>query len=638
MQLPDNANNTPRSEEEEDEQQYSPSRPTPTPPPHPSSTLQFATIHSSLSPSYNTSHIPFSDPSIPPIAYIPQPTTTSSPFSQPLPLQTPPSDTHNPLYHGPPPNIARDANTAAATEHHMTLTHSLRLYPHAIAWSTLLSLPIVMEGFSVTLLPSLYAFPRFKRTYGHLLPDGTYQLPAAWQAALTDGALAGECVGLLVNGVLTDRFGNRLVMVGSLALLCAFIALAFFARNSQILLASQLLCGLPWGLFQTLSLTYAADCLPLSLRAYVTSNVNLCWLIGQLISVGTLRGFTRTESQWSYRIPFALQWLWAVPILIGTLFAPESPWWLVRHGKPEEARRALGRLTSKRKPQHLGRFNIDDSVAMMQHTNAVEKYLSEGTSYLSCFKGSDLRRTEIACGVWMTQSICGVMTGYATYFYTRAGLPTEGAFNLSTAMYGAGILGAFLSWFLMRIAGRRMLYLWGVALCAVVLAVAGFVGTRKESAAVSWVLGSLIVLVTFIYDSTIGPICYALVAEIPSTRLRVKTVVLARVAYNILSLITNVLMPQLLNPNAWNWKGKTCLLWAAGAGLAWVWCYFRLPEPKRLTYIELDLLFEKKASARKFSRVQANLSESGYFSVDIGGSEGCVRWHEEVSGRMRKRH
>jgi MFS transporter, SP family, general alpha glucoside:H+ symporter len=38
---------------------------------------------------------------------------------------------------------------------------------------------------------------------------------------------------------------------------------------------------------------------------------------------------------------------------------------------------------------------------------------------------------------------------------------------------------------------------------------------------------------TFIYDFTVGPVCYSLVADIPSTRLKIKTVVLARNLYNV---------------------------------------------------------------------------------------------------------
>ena len=57
-----------------------------------------------------------------------------------------------------------------------------------------------------------------------------------------------------------------------------------------------------------------------------------------------------------------------------------------------------------------------------------------------------------------------------------------------------------------------------------------------------------------------------------------------------------------------------------------------MPEPKGLTYMKLDL-FEKKTDAQKFRRMQTSLSESGYFSVEIGGIDGAVKWH---SGKIRK--
>jgi SP family general alpha glucoside:H+ symporter-like MFS transporter len=89
-----------------------------------------------------------------------------------------------------------------------------------------------------------------------------------------------------------------------------------------------------------------------------------------------------------------IQWIWPVPIIIGVLFAPESPWWLVRKGRIAEAEKSVARLTSD------PTFNCHESVAMMVHTNELEKEMTAGTSYLDCFKGVDLRRTEVVCLVW----------------------------------------------------------------------------------------------------------------------------------------------------------------------------------------------------------------------------------------------
>ena len=72
--------------------------------------------------------------------------------------------------------MTTEAKRAARTERRMTLWQGLRLYPKAISWSILLSLTLVVEGFDITFISSFYAFPSFKRSYGYLSPDGTYQL------------------------------------------------------------------------------------------------------------------------------------------------------------------------------------------------------------------------------------------------------------------------------------------------------------------------------------------------------------------------------------------------------------------------------------------------------------------------------
>ena len=141
---------------------------------------------------------------------------------------------------------------------------------------------------------------------------------------------------------------------------------------------------------------------PVVLRAYLTTWVNFCWGVGQLAASGALRGFLSRSDQWAYRIPYALQWMWPVPLVVGISFAPDSPWWLVRRTRYEDARKALQRLTSSPSETEL-----DQTIAMMRHTDELEKELSVGSSYLDCFKGVDLRRTEITCLAWACQPLCG---------------------------------------------------------------------------------------------------------------------------------------------------------------------------------------------------------------------------------------
>lgn len=174
--------------------------------------------------------------------------------------------------------LLNGACQATRREHKLTLIPSLKLYPKAVAWSMFFSLAIIMEGYDLKLMGSLFAQPTFQQKYGQQLADGTYQIPAPWQAGLSNGASAGSILGLLLNGYASERFGFRRTMQASLAFITAMIFIPFFAPSIQVLQTGQVLMGIPWGVFQTLTTSYAAEVTPTHLRAYLTTYVNLCWV------------------------------------------------------------------------------------------------------------------------------------------------------------------------------------------------------------------------------------------------------------------------------------------------------------------------------------------------------------------------
>lgn len=167
-----------------------------------------------------------------------------------------------------------------------------------------------MEGYDTALLGNFYALPQFNRKFGVPVGDGTYQLTPAWQSGLQNGTQIGQICGLMIAGIIVDRLGYKKTLIGAHLIMIGVIFLFFFAQNIGMLMAAELIAGLPWGAFQTLTTTYAADVAPIALRPILTTYNNMCWVIGQLISVGILRGFIHRQDQWAYRIPFALQWVW----------------------------------------------------------------------------------------------------------------------------------------------------------------------------------------------------------------------------------------------------------------------------------------------------------------------------------------
>lgn len=172
--------------------------------------------------------------------------------------------------------VTQNAHAATDFEHNMTFSDALKLYPKAIGFSVILSLAIIMEGYDTALLGSFYGYPVFQERFGVRLANNSYQVTSSWQSGLQNGAQIGEILGLMVAGLLAERFGYKKTMLGALFMITSAIFLLFFAQNIGMLMAGEILCGIPWGAFQTLTTTYAAEVSPVVLRPYLTTYVNMC--------------------------------------------------------------------------------------------------------------------------------------------------------------------------------------------------------------------------------------------------------------------------------------------------------------------------------------------------------------------------
>lgn len=340
-----------------------------------------------------------------------------------------------------------------------------------------------------------------------------------------------------------------------------------------------------------------------SLLSQQFHQVNLCWVIGQLLAAGLLRALVSRVDEWAFRIPFALQWVWPVPLIIAISFAPESPWWLVRQGRIEEAERSVRRLASDS-------VDTSNTIAMIQMTNSLERERSQtdnAVSYLECFRGPNLYRTEIACMTWITQNACGVsFVGWGSYFFQVAGLDASQAYSLSLGSIIIAFTGTIISWVLLTYIGRRTLYLSGLTVMFCIFFIVGcFSLAPATNTNVVWATAGLFYLFHLTFGLTIGPVCYTVVSEIPSTRLRSKTVILARASYIVMGLFTNGVTPFMVQETGWNWKYKTGFFWAGACASLLVWCFFRLPEPMGRSYGEMAVLFAKGVPAREWSRTVA---------------------------------
>jgi MFS transporter, SP family, general alpha glucoside:H+ symporter len=118
----------------------------------------------------------------------------------------------------------------------------------------------------------------------------------------------------------------------------------------------------------------------------------MCWGMGILLSSGVIRACQPIDGDLGWRLPFALQWIWPIPLFFAAWFAPESPWNSVRRGKLDEAKNSLMRLSDDADDKAE---RVEMSLAYIRYITEMEKAESQGASFFELFKGTNLRRTEI---------------------------------------------------------------------------------------------------------------------------------------------------------------------------------------------------------------------------------------------------
>ena len=169
-----------------------------------------------------------------------------------------------------------------------------------------------------------------------------------------------------------------------------------------------------------------------------------------------------------------------------------------------------------------------------------------------------------------------------------------------------------------------------IAIFCFLLVVGGVGIPETPSTAEGWTAGTFVLLISTAYAFSIGPVVYNLVGEIPSTRLRAKSVVLARNAYNVANVsFVSIVTYRQLDKNSWNWGSKAGFFWAGTNLLCTIYLYFRLrklfallvissdfstAETKGRTYADLDILFENKVPARKFASTKIGMSLEQFYS------------------------
>ncbi|MGE0049034.1 MAG: MFS transporter [Acidithiobacillus sp.] len=361
-----------------------------------------------------------------------------------------------------------------------------------------------------------------------LLPlHHAWHLDAAEIGLLMGMALIGSLLGGLFGGVFTDRFGRRRLLIPNMLLYIVGALLSAFSPNLLLLFAGRLVTGLAIGLDYPLVATIVAEYSPASQRGNRFARVNLAWYAGALLStvVGWSLLFTGPDS-WRWMLGSAV--IPALALLWLRAGLPESPRWLVRHGKLPSARAALAQL-------------LPDASASERET-ALQQFAAPRQSWRVLLQISWLRRLFLSVFPWFCLDVVGLGIG----LYFPLVLRTNGfaPSNAAAAAINAAILcvsALGIAYILQRIDrwGRIPLQMAGFTLMA-----AGLLGFALAST-VHYLPGVYGASAVYAFGVGIGPgvTVFALAVEIFPTELRASAAGLATGLSRAGALLSAMLFP-----------------------------------------------------------------------------------------------
>ena len=339
-----------------------------------------------------------------------------------------------------------------------------------------------------------------------------FELSALGTGWAASAAIWGCVVGAIVAGRLSDRFGRKRVMVVT-ALLFAISAIASSVpTNLTQFVMARFIGGVGVGAASILSPLYISEIAPANIRGKLVTLYQLAIVIGinVIYFVNLIIASSGTE-QWNvdmgWRFMLGSEVIPAVLFMIFLSMVPESPRWLTKNGRKEEALDILEKVNGKEQAQVVA--------------GEIESALAEETGTFRELFQPGLRMAMIV-GVFL--AIFSQITGinaiiyYAPEIFKSVGFGTESAM-LQTVIIGVtNTIFTFVAIWLIDQAGRKKLLLWGVS--GMIICLAGMGASFYFGLSNGYILLAFVLGYVASFAASLGPIPWVIISEIFPTKTR----------------------------------------------------------------------------------------------------------------------
>ncbi|MEZ5133574.1 MAG: sugar porter family MFS transporter [Acidimicrobiales bacterium] len=454
-----------------------------------------------------------------------------------------------------------------------------KLFGHIRLWLALVGLVTILAGL-------LFGYDQGIISGALQFIQQDFGLSQLLTEVVTSWVTLGALVGALLAGGLADKLGRRLTLILAGALFLAGALLSGLAPGTAVLVLGRLVIGFGVGVASVAAPLYAAELAPAESRGRFESSYQLAITIGILVAY-IVDDILSSSGNWRLMLGGAS--VLGVVLMVFVLAMPESPRWLVRARRSDDAARVLDKVR--------GTAYTPDAMAALEAELAADE---DQASWGEVFSHRLRKPLLVGFGLAVFQQITGInaIIYYADEIFAQAGFTTPEQQARAT-LYAVGVvnvLATFIAIAYVDRFGRKPLLRAGlVGMFVSLAAVGGAFLAFDESATTAGgpstvgiitVIGLVVFIASFAFS--LGPVTWTMISEIFPTRVRGRAIAVATAAnWGAAFLVAQFFLSL---TDAISTTG-TFWLFALFCAVAFVWIGRKVPETKGRSLEEIEAMW-----------------------------------------------
>lgn len=403
-----------------------------------------------------------------------------------------------------------------------------------------------------------------------------------WAAS---SALVGCIFGACFAGVLSDWMGRKKVLLISAVLFTVSAIGSAIPESLSVFAIARMIGGFAVGAASMLSPLYIAEIAPAHIRGRLVSLNQLTIVSGMLVVFfvnaliawqgdridAELNAATSWNVQHGWRWMFGSETLPCVLFFVCLLFVPESPRWLMKQGRADEALRVLTRVNGPARAA----ADVGEISETIKH---------EGESIADLFRPGMRKALAIGCILAVFQQITGinVILYYGSEVFRSAGIAPTAAIYQTVIVGSVNVLFTLVAIWIVDRAGRKPLLMLASAGMGASMFLVGWL-YRPGTSEGPWLL---IFVLTYVasFAVAMGPVVWVVLSEIFPTRIRGTAMSVAVILLWTANFLVTQFYPSLMDTlrgNAYHIFGIMCVI-------ALLIVAFFLPETKGKTLEQIE--------------------------------------------------